>query len=162
MLSRRCPGSFARHSCRLLVIAALAALEFSLSPTRQGFRRAQGDRPAGELRPLPELVRVPLQPGMLEIHVAHSLGREEARRRIEKLIRYWERYGIHGGWDGDSARVLGSPLGVEVRADIQVADESVDAVVKDPGPLLREQAVGYVRWKVERYLDPETPFDVLP
>lgn len=101
-------------------------------------------------------------PGMLQIHVAHSLERAEAHKRIEKLVRYWGKFGIHGEWDGDSARLTGAPLGVEVKAHVQVADESVDGTVKDPGPLLRERAVGYVQWKVARYLDPQTPFEALP
>jgi len=162
-MPRRAPGSFARRSSRLLVIAGLAAFGLSAAPTRIESRRAEGERPPeGEPRPAPALARVPLLTGMLEIHVAHSLGRDEARRRMEKLIRYWERYGIRGDWDGDSARLLGSPLGVVVSADLHVADASIDAIVNDPGPLLRDHAIGYVRWKAERYLDPETPLEALP
>ncbi len=101
-------------------------------------------------------------PGMLQIHVTHSLARADAHKRMEKLVLYWGKFGIHGDWDGDSAKLSGAPLGVEVKAEVQVADESVNGTVKDPGPLLRDRAVGYVQWKVARYLDPQTPVDSLP
>jgi hypothetical protein len=138
---------------RVLILGAAAAAGVPSPPNTDAQPQADDEQKVEASEPAP---------GMLQIHVTHSLPRADAHKRIEKLVLYWGKFGIQGAWDGDSAKLSGAPLGVEVKAEVQVADQSVDGTVKDPGPLLRDRAVGYVQWKVARYLDPETPFESLP
>lgn len=160
---------------RVLILGSAAAvgLSSSIGPVDRDAPEAAAPqqrrtRPAARSaapKPKPQEApnaQAPLPPGMLQIRVAHSLARADAHKRMEKLVRYWGKFGIQGEWEGDSARLTGTPLGVEVKADVQVADQSVHGTVKDPGSLLRDRALGYVQWKVARYLDPQTPFEALP
>ena len=86
---------------------------------------------------------------------SHTLGKDEARRRIERLASYWStQYGVAVAWSGDSAHLVGKVKGVDVDATLTVRDGLVDAAGTDPGLLMRSVATAYLKRKVAMYLDP--------
>ena len=92
----------------------------------------------------------------------HSLGKDEARRRIERLSDYWHtRYGVQVSWTGDSARLSGTVKGVTFDATLTVRDDAVDASGTDPGLLMRALTTSYLKKKLALYLDPaQRPEDI--
>lgn len=92
----------------------------------------------------------------------HSLGKGEAKRRLEKLAGYWQqKYGVAVQWQGDSARLKGSVKGIDFDAAFTVRDDVVEAEGTDPGLLLRAVATGYLKRKLSDYLDPSRTDDDL-
>lgn len=92
----------------------------------------------------------------------HSLGKDEAKRRIERLGEYWRaRYGVAVAWAGDSARLTGSAKGIVFDATVTVADAVVCAEGTDPGMLMRALVTGYFKRKLSDYLNPSTSLDDL-
>jgi len=93
--------------------------------------------------------------GRLKFDIPHTLAREEARLRVEKLLGHWSnKYGIASHWSGDAARVSGKVMGISLDADLDVREGAVGGEVTDPGFLLREKAKKYVVSKIRDYLDP--------
>jgi putative polyhydroxyalkanoate system protein len=80
---------------------------------------------------------------LIVVHRTHTLGRDEARRRIaEAVTRYAGRYAVRTVWDGDE--LLASRAGAKAR--IRVSDDAV-VVELELGILLghwRERARGAV------------------
>lgn len=93
--------------------------------------------------------------GMLKFEVAHSLPKDEAKKRVEALLGYWERkYGVRSSWSGDAVKVVGRAMGVAIDASFQVTERNVGGEATDPGFLLRAQATKYLQKKFNDYLDP--------
>lgn len=85
----------------------------------------------------------------------HSLGKDEARRRIERLSAYWSsQYGVAVSWVGDSAHLNGSVKGVTFDATLTVGQAKVEAEGTDPGILMRAVTTAYLKKKLALYLDP--------
>ncbi len=92
----------------------------------------------------------------------HSLGKEEAKRRIERLSSHWQaRYGVAVAWFGDSARLTGAAKGIAFDATLTVADTHVAAEGTDPGILMRALVTGYFKRKLTDYLNPSKSIDDL-
>jgi len=93
----------------------------------------------------------------------HTLGKDEARRRIERLADYWKtRYAVAVTWTGDSARLVGSVKGVTFDATLTVHERLVDALGTDPGMLMRAITTAYLKKKLALYLDPSVrPEDIV-
>jgi hypothetical protein len=92
--------------------------------------------------------------GNMKFEVSHSLPKEEARKRIEKLTQYWVKHGINSSWAGDSATLTGKVMGVQFDAKLAVTDKSVGGEGTDPGMLLRGTAKKYLEGKFATFLDP--------
>ncbi len=85
----------------------------------------------------------------------HSLGKDEAKRRVDRLTSYWHsEYGVAVDWQGDQARFRGSVKGITFDANVTVNDTSIDAEGTDPGFLVRAAATAYLKMKLSAYLDP--------
>jgi hypothetical protein len=85
----------------------------------------------------------------------HTLGKDEARRRIEKLCGYWhDKYAVSVTWTGDSARLLGNVKSIAFDATLTLRDTSVEAEGTDPGVLARVVITTYLKKKLALYLDP--------
>jgi hypothetical protein len=92
----------------------------------------------------------------------HSLAKDEALRRIEKLTSHWQKkHGVNVTWDGDSARLVGTVSGINFDAKVVVAERRVDAEGTDPGMLVRAMATAYFKKKLADYLDPKKSLDDL-
>jgi len=93
----------------------------------------------------------------------HSLGKDEAKRRIERLADYWKtQYGVSVSWNADSARLVGAVKGINFDATLTVRDGSVDAEGTDPGMLMRAVTTAYLKKKLAIYLDPKVrPEDIV-
>jgi hypothetical protein len=72
------------------------------------------------------------------------------------------RHKIRTEWDGDTGRFKGKYLVVSVEGEFSVEEKQVTLRGKDPGMLWRKKASDYLRHKLEKYLDPQTPLDALP
>jgi hypothetical protein len=93
--------------------------------------------------------------GMLKFTVPHALSKDEARSRLEALLRYWaDKYGVQQSWSGDTAQVNGKVMGIQMQASVAVQDRAVDGEASDPGLLLRGQARTYLEEKLRWFLDP--------
>lgn len=87
---------------------------------------------------------------------AHSLGKDEAKRRIERLAEYWRsQYGVAVAWNGDSARLTGTVKGISFDATLSIGEREVGATGTDPGLLMRAVTTAYLKRKLAIYLDPK-------
>lgn len=121
-------------------------------------RKARVRPPLPATHPLRMIAAV----GMLKFGVPHSLPRDQAKRRVEKLVSYWSaKYGLKAEWSGDSARLSGKAMGLPVQATLEVRDAGVEGEATDPGFLLRDRARKYLTEKFGAYLDPATPLEAL-
>ena len=93
----------------------------------------------------------------------HTLGKDEAKRRVEQLANYWKtRYGVAVDWSGDSARLVGAVKGVTFDATLTFREQMVDATGTDPGMLMRAITTAYLKKKLAIYLDPSVrPEDIV-
>ena len=92
----------------------------------------------------------------------HSLAKDEARRRVERLTRHWqEKHGVNVTWDGDAARLVGAVNGISFDAKVVISERQVDAEGTDPGILVRALATAYFKRKLADYLDPKKSFEEL-
>ena len=76
----------------------------------------------------------------IEVDLPHSLGREEARRRIAGNIHKLEEHipggaKVESGWAGDQLNLRVQALGDSVQAQIDVEDSKVRVKVLLPGLL---------------------------
>ena len=93
--------------------------------------------------------------GRMSFELAHRLGKDEAKKRIQALTRYWGRkYGVTCNWNGDAVDFKGKVMGVSLDGTLRVLDDKVSGDATDPGLLLRSQAKKYVERKFATYLDP--------
>ena len=91
----------------------------------------------------------------MKFEQAHTMGRDEARKRIEALADYWHNhYGVAVAWTGDSAKVAGTVKGVVFDATLVVGEHSIAAEGTDPGVLMRTIIVAYLKRKLIEYLNP--------
>jgi hypothetical protein len=94
--------------------------------------------------------------GTMKLEVPHALAKDEARKRIEALLRYWtEKYAIQTSWNGDTASLSGKFIGMTLHAQLVVEDTKVGGEASDPGLLFREKARKYLTRKFSDYLDPK-------
>lgn len=91
----------------------------------------------------------------MKFQQAHSLTKDEAKKRLQALTNYWSKYGVDVKWDGDSARFTGKVKGVQVDATMTVKDNLIDGEGSDPGLLMRTAATAYIKRKLAEYLDPK-------
>jgi hypothetical protein len=98
----------------------------------------------------------------MKFEVAHTLGKAEAKRRMEKLATHWAgKYGVKVAWSGDSAKLEGKVMGVTLDAILQITDGTVGGDANDPGLLMRGPAQKYLKQKFAEVLDPATSIDDL-
>lgn len=92
--------------------------------------------------------------GMLKFEVAHTLSKDEARKRTESLLRYWSvKYGVQAAWSGDSATLSGKLMGMSLQGSLTVEAGKVGGEATDPGLLFRDKAKKYLTRKFGMYLD---------
>ncbi|MDX2012751.1 MAG: polyhydroxyalkanoic acid system family protein [Myxococcaceae bacterium] len=92
--------------------------------------------------------------GMLKFEVPNTLPVEDAKKRVEALLSYWNRkYGITAQWDGSKAAMKGKAVGVSVDGNLEVLGHKIAGEASDPGMLLRGQAQKYLTRKFAEYLD---------
>lgn len=98
--------------------------------------------------------------GMLKFEVPNSLSIEEAKKRVEALLEYWNRsYGVTSSWNGVKASMAGKAMGVSIDGKLEVASAKISGEAADPGMLLRGQAQKYLQRKFAQYLDPSKSLD---
>jgi len=91
----------------------------------------------------------------LKFEVPNSLPVEEAVKRVEALLSYWNRkYGVKSAWNGKAATMAGKAVGVTIDGALEVHPTRVAGEAADPGLLLRGQAQKYLTRKFAQYLDP--------
>jgi putative polyhydroxyalkanoate system protein len=76
----------------------------------------------------------------IDVDLPHSLGKDEARRRIANNIDKLEEHipggaQVQSGWTGDQLNLDVAAMGQSVRATIDVKDKSVHLKVLLPGML---------------------------
>jgi len=93
--------------------------------------------------------------GMLKFDLPHTLSKDEAKKRTEALLRYWQtKHGLSTHWNGDGATMSGRIMGVTLQASITVSDTAVGGEATDPGMLFRDKARKYLTQKFSAFLDP--------
>lgn len=92
--------------------------------------------------------------GMLKFEVPSTLPIEDAKKRVEALLDYWNRkYGITSSWNGLKAQMKGKAVGVTIDGNLEVLPAKISGEASDPGMLLRGQAQKYLTRKFGEYLD---------
>lgn len=100
--------------------------------------------------------------GFIKFEVPNSLPVEEARKRVEALLGYWNRkYGVSSAWSGMGATMKGKAVGVTIDGKLAVEATRIAGEATDPGMLLRGQAQKYLTRKFAEYLDPSKTLDQL-
>lgn len=93
--------------------------------------------------------------GFIKFEVPNSLPIEDARKRVEALLSYWNRkYGVTSSWTGHHATMKGKAVGVSIDGKLAVEATRISGEADDPGMLLRGQAKKYLVRKFAEYLDP--------
>ncbi len=93
--------------------------------------------------------------GLIKFEVPNSLPVEEAKKRVEALLGYWNRkYGVSSAWDGIAASMKGKAMGISIDGKLAVEGARIAGEASDPGMLLRGQATKYLTRKFAEYLDP--------
>ena len=93
--------------------------------------------------------------GTMKFEVPHTLSKDEARKRVEQLLKYWtEKYGVKANWSGDGAKVVGKVMGINLDANFTITEGAIQGEGTDPGMLLRGQAKSYLQKKFGEVLDP--------
>jgi len=99
----------------------------------------------------------------MSLEVSHSLDQDEALERMKALGDYWKnKYGATVDWSGNTGHAKVKYMMVKIDAEMDVRDGQVVVEGTDPGRLLRKKAIGYLRGKVEDYLDASKSVDDLP
>jgi hypothetical protein len=98
--------------------------------------------------------------GVIKFEVPNSLPVEDAKKRVEALLGYWNRkYGVTSAWEGVSATMKGKAVGVTIDGKLSVEAARIAGEASDPGMLLRGQAQKYLTRKFAEYLDPKKSLD---
>lgn len=93
----------------------------------------------------------------------HPFSGEVARERLIALGEYLtNRHKINVSWDDNRGTFSGRYLAIKFQGQLEVNDDAVEVSGKDPGLLLRKKATNYLKGKLEKYLDPDTPITELP
>ena len=93
--------------------------------------------------------------GTMKFEVPHTLSKDEARKRVEQLLKYWtDKYGVKAEWAADGAKVIGKVMGINLDASFKITDKGIEGEGTDPGMLLRSQAKSYLQKKFSAALDP--------
>jgi hypothetical protein len=93
--------------------------------------------------------------GFIKFEVPNALPVEEAKKRVEALLGYWNRkYGVSSAWEGVAATMKGKAMGVSIDGKLAVEAARIAGEAIDPGMLLRGQAQKYLQRKFAEYLDP--------
>ena len=76
----------------------------------------------------------------IDVDLPHSLGKDEARRRIANTVHKLEQpipggAKVQSGWSGDQLNLTVAAMGESVNASIDVHDKSVHLKVLLPGML---------------------------
>jgi len=76
----------------------------------------------------------------IDVDLPHSLGKDEARRRIANNVHKLEQHipggaKVQSGWSGDQLNLTVAAMGESVNATIDVHDKSVHLKVLLPGML---------------------------
>ena len=100
--------------------------------------------------------------GFLKFDVPNSLPVEDAKKRVEALLAYWNKnYGVTSAWTGLSATMKGKAMGVTIDGKLAVEASRIAGEANDPGMLLRGQAKKYLERKFAQYLDPSRTLEQL-
>jgi hypothetical protein len=92
--------------------------------------------------------------GFIKFDVPNTLPVEEAKKRVEALLSYWNRkYGVSSTWTGVNAVMKGKAMGVSIDGKLTVEAARIAGEAIDPGMLLRGQAKKYLERKFAEYLD---------
>lgn len=98
--------------------------------------------------------------GTMKFEVPHSLSKDEARKRVEQLLKYWmDKYGVKTSWSENGAKVIGKVMGINLDANFTITDGAIQGEGTDPGMLLRGQAKSYLQKKLGGVLDPSKSLD---
>lgn len=98
--------------------------------------------------------------GMLKFEVPSTLPIDDAKKRVEALLAYWNRkYGITSAWNGVRATMKGKAVGVTIDGSLEVLGNKISGEASDPGMLLRGQAQKYLTRKFSEYLDASKSLD---
>lgn len=98
--------------------------------------------------------------GFIKFEVPNSLPVEDAKKRVEALLGYWNRkYGVSSAWTGVNATMKGKAVGVTIDGNLAVETTRIAGEASDPGMLLRGQAKKYLERKFAEYLDPSRSLD---
>jgi len=100
--------------------------------------------------------------GMLKFEVPNTLPLEDAKKRVEALLGYWnKKYGVTSAWNGVAASMKGKAMGVTIDGNLSVEGHRIAGEATDPGMLLRGQAQKYLTQKFAQYLDPKVTLEAL-
>jgi hypothetical protein len=100
--------------------------------------------------------------GFLKFDVPNSLPVEDAKKRVEALLAYWNKnYGVTSAWTGLNATMKGKAVGVTIDGRLTVEPSRIAGEANDPGMLLRGQAKKYLERKFAQYLDPTRSLEQL-
>lgn len=100
--------------------------------------------------------------GFIKFEVPNSLPVEDAKKRVEALLGYWNRkYGVTSAWTGLNATMKGKAVGVTIDGKLAVEAARIAGEASDPGMLLRGQAQKYLTRKFAEYLDPKRSLEQL-
>lgn len=92
----------------------------------------------------------------IKFEVPNSLPLDDAKKRVEALLSYWNRkYGVSSAWEGVNATMKGKAVGVTIDGKLAVEPTRIAGEASDPGMLLRGQAQKYLTRKFAEYLDPK-------
>jgi hypothetical protein len=92
--------------------------------------------------------------GLIKFDVPNTLPIEEAKKRVEALLSYWNRkYGVSSSWKDHGASMKGKAMGVTIDGNLRVEANRIAGEATDPGMLLRGQAQKYLTRKFAEYLD---------
>ncbi len=84
----------------------------------------------------------------MKIKRDHSLGLNEARKRVEAIAEsLGSKYGLSSNWEGNALKITGSG----VNGQIDVADQSIDVDVKLGFALMMLE--GTIRTSIEEAMD---------
>lgn len=98
--------------------------------------------------------------GTMKFEVPHSLPKDQARQRVEQLLKYWkDKYGVTANWSGDGAKVVGKVMGISLDANFTITDGQIQGEGTDPGMLLRGKAKSYLQGKFTSVLDASKSLD---
>ncbi len=100
--------------------------------------------------------------GFIKFEVPNSLPLDDAKKRVEALLSYWNRkYGVTSAWNGVAATMKGKAMGVTIDGNLAVEPSRIAGEANDPGMLLRGQAKKYLVRKFGEYLDPNKSLESL-
>ena len=98
--------------------------------------------------------------GTMKFEIPHTLSKDDARKRVEQLLKYWmDKYGVKAEWAGEGAKVIGKVMGINLDASFTITDGAIQGEGTDPGMLLRSQAKSYLQKKFSTVLDASKSID---